>query len=89
MAARATVGAASFSDEGGLRARRAGVADTIIVDEAAQCQEAWIWGLLRKELVNLIMAGDPHQLPAQVCDEGKELGHGISMMAVFVYQRSI
>ena len=53
---------------------------TIIVDEAAQCQEAWIWGLLRKELVNLIMAGDPHQLPAQVCDEGKELGHGISMM---------
>jgi hypothetical protein len=53
---------------------------TIIVDEAAQCQEAWIWGLLRKELINLIMAGDPHQLPAQVCDEGKEMGHGISMM---------
>jgi len=53
---------------------------TIIVDEAAQCQESWIWGLLRKELVNLIMAGDPHQLPAQVCDEGKEFGHGISMM---------
>jgi hypothetical protein len=53
---------------------------TIIVDEAAQCQESWGWGLLRSEVVNLIMAGDPHQLPAQVSDTGKELGHGISLM---------
>lgn len=53
---------------------------TIIVDEAAQCQESWGWGLLRSEVVNLIMAGDPHQLPAQVSESGKEMGFGISMM---------
>lgn len=53
---------------------------TIIVDEAAQCQESWAWGLLRPELVNLIMAGDPHQLPAQVSDIGNEMNHGISLM---------
>jgi hypothetical protein len=53
---------------------------TIIVDEAAQCQEAWAWGLFRNEVINVIMAGDPHQLPAQVSDLGKTYGHGISLM---------
>ena len=53
---------------------------TIMMDEAAQCQEAWIWGLLRPELKYIYMAGDPHQLPALVSDEGVEFNHGRSFM---------
>ena len=53
---------------------------TIIIDEAAQCQESWIWGLLRNRVTRLIMAGDPNQLPALVSDSGKKLKHGRSMM---------
>ena len=53
---------------------------TIMMDEAAQCQEAWVWGLLRPELKYIYMAGDHHQLPALVSDDGVSLNHGISMM---------
>ena len=53
---------------------------TILMDEAAQCQEAWVWGLLRPELKYIYMAGDPHQLPALVSDHGVSLNHGRSMM---------
>ena len=53
---------------------------SVIIDEAAQCQEAWAWGLLRTEVINLIMAGDPYQLPAQVSQDGKDLNYGISLM---------
>ena len=53
---------------------------TVIMDEAAQCQEAWVWGLLRPELKYIYMAGDPHQLPALVSDHGVSLNHGRSMM---------
>ena len=51
---------------------------TIIIDEAAQCQEAWIWSLFRSEVKHVIMAGDPHQLPSLV--HGIEYNHGISLM---------
>ena len=50
------------------------------MDEAAQCQEAWIWGLLRPEVKYIYMAGDPNQLPALVSEEGLKLNHGRSLM---------
>ena len=53
---------------------------TVFMDEAAQCMEAWTWGLLRPELKYIYMAGDQHQLPALVSEEGTELKHNISMM---------
>ncbi len=53
---------------------------TILIDEAAQCQEAWMWGLLRQEVKYVHMAGDPHQLPALVSDKGNKLEHGRSLM---------
>ena len=53
---------------------------TIIVDEAAQCPESWIWGLLRHKVSKLYMAGDPYQLPALVSEKGKELYHDRSLM---------
>jgi hypothetical protein len=53
---------------------------TILMDEAAQCQEGWVWGLLRPELRYIYMAGDPHQLPALVSEDGIKLNHGRSMM---------
>ena len=54
--------------------------NTIIIDEAAQCPESWIWGLLRNRVTKLIMAGDPNQLPALVSDSGKKLNHGRSLI---------
>lgn len=53
---------------------------TVFMDEAAQCMEAWVWGLLRPELKYIYMAGDPHQLPALVSEDGIELNHNKSMM---------
>jgi len=53
---------------------------TIIMDEAAQCQEAWTWGLLRNEVKYLILAGDPNQLPALVSNIGMKLNHNRSLM---------
>ncbi len=54
--------------------------NTIFIDEAAQCQEALVWGLLRKSVTKLYMAGDPMQLPALVSESGKNLQYGRSMM---------
>lgn len=52
----------------------------VIVDEAAQCMEAWLWSLLRPEVHTLIMVGDTRQLPATVSQDGVGLGHDISLM---------
>ena len=54
--------------------------DTILMDEAAQCQESWSWGLLRNELKHIYLAGDPHQLPAVVSKDGNKLNHSRSLM---------
>ena len=54
--------------------------DTILIDEAAQCQESWFWGLLRNNVKYIYMAGDPNQLPALVSQEGIKLQHGRSCM---------
>ena len=53
---------------------------TVMMDEAAQCMEAWVWGLLRPELKYIYLAGDPHQLPALVSKNGVEYNHGRSIM---------
>ena len=53
---------------------------TILIDEAAQCQESWTWGLLRNEVRHIYLGGDPHQLPAVVSEEGVELNHDRSLM---------
>lgn len=53
---------------------------TIVMDEAAQCMESWIWGLLRPELKYIYMAGDYHQLPALVSDGGINYSHERSLM---------
>ena len=52
----------------------------ILIDEAAQCQESWMLGLLRNEVTDIYMAGDPHQLPAVVSQEGVVLKHDRSLM---------
>ncbi|VVU94421.1 AAA domain [seawater metagenome] len=53
---------------------------TILIDEASQCQEAWIWGLLREEVKYIYMAGDPQQLSALVSQKGESLKNGRSLM---------
>jgi len=53
---------------------------TIFMDEAAQCPEALAWGLLRKSVAKIYMAGDPLQLPALVSDTGKSLLYDRSLM---------
>jgi uncharacterized protein YjbI with pentapeptide repeats len=52
----------------------------VVVDEAAQCMEAWLWCLLRPEVHTLVMAGDTRQLPALTSQDGKGLAHDRSMM---------
>ena len=54
---------------------------TILIDEAAQCQESWTWGLFRNEVRHIYLAGDPHQLPAVVSQEGIILKHDRSLMS--------
>lgn len=54
--------------------------DVIIVDEAAQCMEAWLWCLLRSEVHTLVLVGDTRQLPATVSCDGQAAGHGRSML---------
>lgn len=56
------------------------VFDVVLVDEAAQCMEAWMWGIIRPEVGHIIMAGDTAQLPALVSERGRTLGHDRSMM---------
>ena len=74
---RVVFGTISSRFSGDLRDRRF---HTIILDEAAQVQEAWVWGLLRPEVHRLIMAGDPQQLPAVVSQAGVSANHGRSIM---------
>ena len=52
----------------------------VIVDEAAQCMEAWMWCLLRPEVHTIVMAGDTHQLPALTSEEGQARQHNRSLM---------
>ena len=54
--------------------------EMILLDEAAQLQEAHFWGLLRPEVSQVYMAGDTNQLPAVVSESGEELNHGRSIM---------
>lgn len=52
----------------------------LLVDEAAQCMEAWFWGLIRPEVQHIIMVGDTEQLPALVSETGQSLGYDQSLM---------
>lgn len=54
--------------------------ENVLIDEAAQCMEAWIWTLLRSDVVFVAMAGDVHQLPALVSETGRTLRHDRSLM---------
>jgi superfamily I DNA and/or RNA helicase len=54
--------------------------DSVLVDEAAQCMEAWIWTLLRSDVTFLALAGDVHQLPAMVSESGRALRHDRSLL---------
>lgn len=54
--------------------------ENVLVDEAAQCMEAWIWTLLRSDVTFLAMAGDVHQLPSVVSETGRTLRHDRSLM---------
>ena len=54
--------------------------EILLVDEAAQCMEAWLWGLLRAEVETVVLAGDVQQLPALTSEEGRALRHDRSLM---------
>ena len=54
--------------------------ETILLDEAGQCMEACVWGLLRHCVNFFCMAGDIYQLPSQTSESGKELKHDRSLM---------
>ena len=55
--------------------------EAVLVDEAALCCEAHVWGLLRREVEHLVLVGDTAQLAPLVSAEGGRLGHGRSTMA--------
>lgn len=61
--------------------------ENVLIDEAAQCMEAWIWTLLRSEVAFVAMAGDVHQLPAVVSETGRTLRHDRSLMERLMTQR--
>tara|TARA_Y100000741_G_scaffold185452_1_gene140914 strand:+ start:4940 stop:6868 length:1929 start_codon:yes stop_codon:yes gene_type:complete len=61
--------------------------DVVLVDEAAQCMEAWFWGLIRQEVEHVVMVGDTAQLPALVSEKGQKLGHDRSLMQRIVEAR--
>lgn len=54
--------------------------ESVLVDEAAQCMEAWVWTLLRPDVSFLALAGDVQQLPAMVSESGRALRHDRSLM---------
>ncbi len=56
------------------------VFEVVLVDEAAQCMEPWLWGLIRPEVEHIVMVGDTAQLPALVSEIGQSLGHNRSLM---------
>ena len=53
--------------------------EVVLIDEAAQTMEAWIWGLMRSDVEHVCLAGDPKQLSPHVCESGKPLNHGMSL----------
>tara|TARA_B110001450_G_scaffold185665_1_gene173701 strand:+ start:18333 stop:20114 length:1782 start_codon:yes stop_codon:yes gene_type:complete len=61
--------------------------ENVLVDEAAQCMEAWIWTLLRSDVTFLALAGDVHQLPAVVSESGRTLRHDRSLMERLVVKK--
>lgn len=72
---------ATIAERSAFALRRRGF-DAIFVDEAAQCPEAVIWTLFRKDMRYLIMSGDPDQLPGLLqSDVAKELQYDRSLMA--------
>lgn len=70
---------ATVSSRGGPMLNRLSF-DHVMVDEAAQCMEAWTWTLLREDVRTLTLAGDVKQLPSLVSETGRELGHDRSLM---------
>jgi hypothetical protein len=54
--------------------------EAVLLDEAAQCVEAWTWTLLRPEVALLVLAGDVRQLPGRASDTGLALRHERSLM---------
>ena len=54
--------------------------DVVLLDEASQCMEACMWGLIRPEVRSIIMVGDTKQLPALVSTLGQQLGYDQSLM---------
>lgn len=51
----------------------------ILIDEAGQCLEAWIWGLMRDDVEYVAMTGDTRQLAPTVSESGKKLEHDRSL----------
>ena len=60
--------------------------ENVLIDEAAKCMEAWVWTLLRPDVIFVAMAGDVHQLPAVVSDTGRTLRHDRSLMERLITQ---
>ena len=54
--------------------------ENVFIDEAGQCMEAHIWGLLRQSVNHVCMVGDIQQLPPQTSETGKSLNHDRSLM---------
>ena len=54
--------------------------EVVLLDEAAQCMEACVWGLIRPEVRYITMVGDTKQLPALVSARGQQLGYDQSLM---------
>ena len=54
--------------------------ENVLVDEAAQCMEAWVWTLMRSDVTFVALAGDVQQLPAVVSETGRTLRHDRSLM---------
>jgi hypothetical protein len=62
--------------------------EVVLLDEAGQCMEAWVWTLLRPDVTCLVMAGDVHQLPPLTSETGRTLHHDRSLMARLVLDLS-
>lgn len=54
--------------------------DVVLVDEAAQCMEAMVWGVIRPEVQTLVLVGDTRQLPALVSRDGQASRYDRSLM---------
>ena len=52
----------------------------VFIDEAGMVPESHCWGLFRREVEYVVMAGDTNQLPAMVSEVGKEFKYDRSLM---------